>query len=209
METGDSDLYVFGTSSGQGVQLDDSQLVTLKLDSGHSLRFQPDAGAQCNVIPVHLYKKASTDFKLEKVQRVKSTLVAYGGFRLPVLGKVRLPVMRGDFRCLLDCQLVESTDMRPLLGHKACVGMGIIQYLDNDALNQQTPDDGARVFAVDGQQQPLTPAALARRFPAVFSEKTGLLEGEYHIRLDTSVQPMQHPPRRIPVALRAQVRQKL
>ena len=97
METGDRDLYVFGTSSGQGVQLDDSQLVTLKLDSGHSLRFQPDTGAQCNVIPVHLYKKASTDFKLEKVQRVKSTLVAYGGFRLTVLGEVRLPVMRGDF----------------------------------------------------------------------------------------------------------------
>ena len=77
--------------------MDDSQLVTLKLDSGHSLRFQPDTGAQCNVIPVHLYKKASADFKLEKVQRVKSALVAYGGFRLPVLGKVRLPVMRSDF----------------------------------------------------------------------------------------------------------------
>ena len=41
------------------VQLDDSQLVTLKLESGNYLRFQVDTGAQCNVVPVSLYKKAT------------------------------------------------------------------------------------------------------------------------------------------------------
>ena len=34
------------------VQMDDSQLVTLKQESGNSLRFQVATGAQCNVIPL-------------------------------------------------------------------------------------------------------------------------------------------------------------
>lgn len=43
------------------VTFDDIQLVTLGLESGNYLCFQPDTGAQCNVIPVHLYKKAVND----------------------------------------------------------------------------------------------------------------------------------------------------
>ena len=39
------------------MSLDDSQLVTLKLESGNYLRFQPDTGAQCNVVPLHLYNE--------------------------------------------------------------------------------------------------------------------------------------------------------
>ena len=59
------------------VKLDDSQLVTLKLESGNFVRFQPDTGAQCNVLPLHVYKKASKDEKLEKVNRTQTSLVAY------------------------------------------------------------------------------------------------------------------------------------
>ena len=39
------------------MHLDDSQYVTLKLESGNYLRFQADTGAQSNVIPLSLYKK--------------------------------------------------------------------------------------------------------------------------------------------------------
>lgn len=48
--------------------LDDSQLITLKLESGKCLRFHPNTGAQCNVIPLHLFKKASKDHKLKQVK---------------------------------------------------------------------------------------------------------------------------------------------
>ena len=46
------------------VSLDDAQFVSLRLESGKYLQFQIDMGAQCNVIPVTLYKKATKDFKL-------------------------------------------------------------------------------------------------------------------------------------------------
>ena len=50
---------VFGVEEISAVALDDSQLVTLKLESGNYLHFQPDTGAQSNVVPLHLYKKAT------------------------------------------------------------------------------------------------------------------------------------------------------
>lgn len=67
IDSEESDVYVISDISA--VTLDDSQLVTLKLvNSGSFLRFQPDTGAQCNVIPVHLYKQACNDEDLSNVR---------------------------------------------------------------------------------------------------------------------------------------------
>lgn len=46
--------------------LDDSQLITLKLESGNGLRFEPDTGVQCKIILLHLYKKPSKDHELKQ-----------------------------------------------------------------------------------------------------------------------------------------------
>ena len=118
------------------VTLDDSQLVTLKLESGNYLRFQPDTRAPCNVVPLHLYKKATKDVDLCNVTPRNTAIISYGGTSIPILGKVRLRVWRGDFKCLLDCNLVDSKKVRPILGRKACLGMNVIQYLDNDQLQR-------------------------------------------------------------------------
>ena len=52
------------------VRLDDSHFITLKLKSGNFLRFQVDTGAQCNVIPLDLYKQATLDSSLQNVRAV-------------------------------------------------------------------------------------------------------------------------------------------
>ena len=88
--------YIYGISDITAVQLDDSQLVTLKLNSGNYLRFQPDTGAQCNVIPLHLNKKAIKDVSLKHVKTYQTAIVAYGGSRIPVIGQVQIHVSRGD-----------------------------------------------------------------------------------------------------------------
>ena len=182
------------------VHLDDSQFVTLKLESGNYLRFQVDTGAQCNVIPLTLYKEATKDFKLTHVTPAKTPITAYGGTTLPVVGKVLIRVWRGDFRCQLDCKLVDSTNIRPLLVRKACLGMKIVSYLDNDELNKPDTSDTA-VYILDGPS-PVSKEQLIKKHPKVFSEGVGQLEGEYHIRLDPMIDPVQHAPRRVPVALR-------
>ena len=102
--------------------LDESELITLRLESGNYLRFQPDTGAQCNVILVSLYKKATRDFKMENVNSIQTPLVAYGGTQLTVVGQVILKVYRNDTSYRLDCKLVNEETGRPLLGRKAASG---------------------------------------------------------------------------------------
>ena len=70
--------------------------MTLKLESGNFLWFQVDTGAQCNVIPIHLYKKATNDHGLKKVTPTSAKIVAYGGSKIAVVGKTILRVHRGN-----------------------------------------------------------------------------------------------------------------
>ena len=187
------------------VKLDDSQLVTLKLESGNFIRFQPDTGAQCNVLPLQVYRRASIDEKLEKVQ---ASLVAYGGSKIKVIGRVSIRVWRNERSCLLDCRLADSEEIRPILGIKSCLAMNITQYKDNDLLNKPETG-GSSVYAIEDQPSPVTKEELMLKFPDVFGEGLGQLDGQYKIRLDETVPPVQHAPRRIAVALRPQLRDTL
>ena len=86
--------------------------------------------------------------------------------------------------------------------------MNIVKYVDNDAIN--CPQTGhAEVHAASEQSTSLTASDLSKRYPKVFSEKTGLMAGSYRIRLDTNQEPVQHALRRIPVALRDKVKEEL
>ena len=125
------------------LQLDDSQYVTLKLESGNYLHFQVDMGAQCNVIPLSLYRKATKDCNLAQVIPADTTVIAYGGNALPVVGRALVRVWCGDYRCKLDCKLVDANNIRPLLGRKVCLGMKIISYLDNDEIHKPDTTDAA------------------------------------------------------------------
>ena len=70
---------VFGVEEISAVTLDDSQLVTLKLESANYLHFPPDTGAQCNVAPLHLYKKTTKDVDLCNVTPLNTAIISFGG----------------------------------------------------------------------------------------------------------------------------------
>ena len=205
---------IYGISDIAAVQLDNSQLVTLKLKSGNYLRFQPDTGAQCNVIPLHLYKKATKDVSLKHMKTYQTAIVAYSGSRIPVTGQVLIHVSRGDYEGFLDCKLVNSTEIQPLLGRKACIEMKVIMYTDNDELHK--PNTGsAPVYSVDSTSEevsshaPLSKDDLLQRHQKAFTTNVGKMEGECCLRIDTEVDPVQNAPRRVPVALRDKLKETL
>ena len=70
--------------------IDNSQQVTVKLESGNYLRFQVDTGAQCNVIPLNVYRNATKDYSLQNVVLSQQKITAYGGSTIPVYGTVLL-----------------------------------------------------------------------------------------------------------------------
>ena len=90
--------------------------MTLRLYSGNNLRFQIDSGAQCNVVPMSLYEKATGYYKRRFVTPARTSIVAYGGSKWPVIGEVRISVSRKYFKCKLDCKLVDSDLIRPIVG---------------------------------------------------------------------------------------------
>jgi len=206
VEEGEEEVF---QASASGAHIDDSQCVTLQLDSGNNLRFQVDTGAQCNVVLIDLYKKATKDHSLTQLKPVSQRIIAYGGSELRVVGRVLLRVRRGDFKCLLDCKIVDQQGIRPLLGHKACLGMRIGTYLDNDQLHKPSTKN-AEVYVVgDRNCSPITKEQLIQKYPSVFADRVGLLEGEYSIHLDSQAKPVQHAPRRVPVAHRENLQKTL
>lgn len=72
------------------------------------------------------------------------------------------------------------------------------------------------ILAVDNSEaqfgcssnSPMTLQSLTKKYSDVF-EGTGLLQGKYKLDLDPSVTPVVHPPRKVPVAMREQLRNEL
>ena len=85
--------------------------------------------------------------------------------------------------------------------------MKIVSYLDNDMMNKPNTS-GSEVYTLS-TDRPLTKEKLVNKYPKVFDEGVGCLEGEYHIRLNAQVDPVQHAPRRVPVALRERLQDTL
>ena len=79
--------------------------------------------------------------------------------------------------------------------------MEIVSYLDNDELYK--PNVGNSTVYTLSEDIPVSKEVLAKKYPKVFHMGVGKLEGEYHIRLDSKMNPVKHAPRRVPVALRA------
>ena len=84
--------------------------------------------------------------------------------------------------------------------------MKLIEYTDNDALHKPATR-GAQVYAVEGAL--ISKATITEKYATVFGDGIGELEGEYRIRLDDTVDPIQHAPRRVPVALRDRLKATL
>ena len=179
--------------------------LNLKLIPRITSDFESTLVVQCNVLPLKSHKRATTrDVQMNDVTKCQSSILAFGGSRLTVVGEVLVRVWQGDYKCILIYKLVDSDNIRPILGRKPCVGMKLIE--DNDALHKSATR-GAQVDAVEDAL--ISKAAITEKYATVFGDGISPLEGEYRIRLYDAVDPIQHAPRRVPVALRDRLKATL
>ena len=85
---------------------------------------------------------------------------------------------------------VAAVESPRILGHSACQKLNLVRRVESVA------------------QAPLTKKEIAEEFTDVFTG-LGYMEGEYHIELDYKVEPVIHPPRRVPYSLLEKLKQKL
>ena len=74
------------------MNLTDEQTVTLRVRDKHYIRFQLDSGADCNALPVHVYKAATGGQQLQKVKSSAVGLSGFGKQNVQTVGQVLLRV---------------------------------------------------------------------------------------------------------------------
>ena len=164
-----------------------------KCAPGYEILFLMDTGAQCNVLPVNVYKRVSGDQHLNSLYaRGKSALILANGEEHPTEGKATLFASRKGQKHQIEVNVVKGGGYEPILSKQTVLDMNLIQILDGNPLSVVKTDSDP----------------LFDEYADVF-EGLGKLAGRYKITIDESIKPVVHPPRRLPVAITEQVKGKL
>ena len=164
-----------------------------KSATGYEIPFLMDTGAECNLLPVDVYKQVSGDQHLNFLYaRGKSSLILANGEEHPIEGKATLFASRKGRKHQIEVNVVKGGGYEPILSKQMMLDMNLIQILDSDHLG---------VVKIDSDP-------LLDEYADVF-EGLGKLAGQYKITVDETIKPVVHPPRRLPVAIIERVQRKL
>ena len=194
-----------------------------------------DSGAAANVIPVPEYRMMYPDrfdmrgFPLQQyIKKSNRRLEAYGGIEVPHHGTVNLPCQFGSKKFMCKFYLCDTKGTM-LLGLPTCEALGIVQInteapriesVDIDAVkdrgngNVGAQVDEKKYIASDTPMNERPPIKdktdLLAMYPECFHDRDKhFLNFEYSIKVDPSVEPKVHPPRRVPFELKPKLEAKL
>ena len=148
----------------------------------HPVCFKLDTGSEANIMPFNDFQK------LHRAQ-LRSTnikLVSYSGHKIIPCGEATLQVNGNRIRF----QVVKGVD--PILGRDTCKQLGLVK----------------RIEAVSSKPETRVSESLVSEFQDVFTG-LGCITTDCHLYTDPSVEPVIDPPRRIPYAIRDQVKAEL
>ena len=163
-------------------------------NSSKTFNWQVDPGATCNVLPFKDYVRVTGDQKGEKLEAKSIRIDTYGGARIRVAGSTDLQLkdLRGKKYSMRI--VVVYLDANPLLSLQTSKDLGIISF----------PGEYVGALGAKGWLK----EEIIEEYRDVF-DGLGCLEGTYSIVIDDSVQPVIHPPRKVPVSLRDQIKDHL
>ena len=181
-----------------------------------------DTGAEVNVMPLRVYEQIKS--KDVKMKTTATKLCVYGGANLPIVGKIdvkyefRDPEEQAEF-------FIVKTDSKTLLSLRTCKSLGIIQMLHEVKSQEQHNEKGdkndkkqsnsekdsdvkQKVARTKGKNGKELKETIMQMYPTLFNG-LGIMEPEHHIKLNVNTTPVVHPPRKIPVGLRDQLKKEL
>lgn len=160
----------------------DSKWVETASIRGVAIKFKLDTGADASVLPMSISKQLPGPIQL---QPTKTVLIAFGGARLPSCGVASLQCTTSRHSATVKFHVTTQAD-KAILGGEACARLELVKRVEE--LITQPP------------QPPSTKEELIKRYAVVF---TGLGEfpGVHHIHVDSSVPPVIHGCRNIPLSI--------
>ena len=145
----------------------------------HGVKFKIDTGAQCNVLSLETYRQVSQ----QPLKKSQAKLVAFGGQRIRSYGKA-----------IILCE--HKSKYYP-------IEFEVISNVSN-VLGLQTITELKLVKPVDT----ITNDPLAK-YADTFTGLGCITNVTHHIKVDHTSKPVVHPPCKIPVTIRARVKEEL
>ena len=180
-------------------------LVTIQI-GGQAVEIKADTGAEATVIPYHLYEKITK----KPLQQIQQPLKGWLATK-PVhpRGCVRLPT-RYKNRQMDLLYLVVDGNFTPLLGCDTCLDLEVLKFMNLQLIDSPEPDRATpKPQGACEDQTMFQKDSVLCGYQDCFSDKPGQLPNKVHLEVDTSVPPVVHPPRKIPVAMLEPAREKL
>ena len=149
-----------------------------------------------NVLPYALYCKLTR----ERMRKSKTRLVSYTGHKIPVMGKTTPQVkLRGKFHPV-EFQNIEHP-ATPVIGLQTCHELNLVKRVSSvDTQGDENLSSDTRCNqGVD---------EILKKYEDVF-DGIGCLKVTYQIKIDPTVSPVVHPPRKIPLRQREKVKEEL
>ena len=179
---------------GSGKQLTSCITFIIEEEYQEQLVCQLDTGATCNVIS-HRNLAQLLQNGDPPLHKSNAQLKLFDGTLEKPVGETTLTAERRGKRVDLEFQVVECSN-KPLLSAETCEQLGLLK-MDLD------PEKSIHVL----KHSYLTRDQILSDYKDVFKGLGHI--GDATIVTDPSVKPMQHSPRRVPVALRDKVKAKL
>lgn len=162
---------------------------------GHLVRCQIDTGAAQSLLPYSSFVKLQTGQQLQKSDRC---FQSYTKHPIRVEGFVTLPTCYKG-KCVHIKFYVVHIDQKPLISGQDSTRLGLINRVH--AVSQPKADEKHEAKAPSDIK-------VQEEYPEV-NETTAMLPGTYSLKIDPTVPPVVHGPRRQPQALRQKICAKL
>ncbi|XP_063426867.1 uncharacterized protein K02A2.6-like [Mytilus trossulus] len=157
-------------------------------------RFQLDSGAACNIITARTLK----ELDINQLQKSSQILTMYNNTTIKPIGTCILKFvnLKNNDQFKAEFVVVKDGTLTPLLGSKAVQTMNLVtvNYENIKAVRQ-----GAL-------SKPFSTDIVIKEYADIF-EGTGKLQAS--LELDNTANPLEHPPRKVPVAIKEKLHSEL
>ena len=162
------------------------------------VNLQIDCGASINIIPV----KHATG---HEIQPTTKTLRMWNGSQVKPIGTTRLIMRNPRTRKKYSVEfVVVESNLTPLIGARAAQQMGLITVHDENFIAASPPPKENEL-----QVKQITAEEVIKQYSDVFDRPLGTFPGEVHLEVDDSVKPVITPTRRVPTALKDDLKEEL
>lgn len=157
----------------------------------HPIKFQLDTGATCCTLSYDDYQKITS----RNPDKSNITLKLYDKSTIKPMGEATLYCTANSTTRKVHFQIIKDAPVS-LLSGRVCEALSLLEFNDECVYQMTTTPP-----------QP-TKEKVLQEYKDVFTG-LGTLPGTYHIEMDPDVKPVQNNPRRVPIPVQEELKQKL